>query len=111
MTRPPTGSFRGLRGNVIFMLTSSNMSAETSSSSPGLFTAASTRPPDGAGDEWAESAGRGDTLSSRLTLPVLALSASSSSSLDRMTVEEEDEEEEEISVQSIRLRFSRLKIT
>lgn len=69
------------------MLTSSKKSALPSSCSPALFTAASTLPPEGAGEEWAESAGRGETLSSLLTLPVLALSASSSS-LDRTTGEE-----------------------
>lgn len=90
-----TWSFiRALRGNVIFMLTSSKNSVFSSSCccSPALFTAASTRPPEGAGEEWAESAGRGETLSSLLTLPVLALSASSSSSsLDRTTGEETEQ--------------------
>lgn len=79
---------------MIFVLTSSKNSVLSSSScccSPALFTAASTRPPEGAGEEWAESAGRGETLSSLLTLPVLALSASSSSSLDRTTGEETPE--------------------
>lgn len=70
------------------MLTSSKNSVFSSSCSPVLFTAASTLPPEGAGEECAESAGRGETLSSLLTLPVLALSASSSSSLDRTTAEE-----------------------
>lgn len=72
------------------MFTSSKNSTPSSSCSGVFFTAASTLPPEpqGAGEEWAESAGRGETLSSRLALPVLALSASSSSSLDRTTVEE-----------------------
>ena len=84
-----TWSFiRALLGIVIFMLTSSKNSVFGSSCSATPFTAASTRPPDGAGEEWAESAGRGETLSSLLALPVLALSASSSSSLDRTTAEE-----------------------
>lgn len=80
----PTWSFiRALRGIVIFMLTSSKNSVLISSCSPALFTAASTLPPEGAGEEWAESAGRGETLSSLFTFPVR--SASSSSSLDRTT--------------------------
>lgn len=82
-----TWSFiRVLRGIVIFMLTSSKNSVLISSWASVLFTSASTLPPDGTGEECAESAGRGETLSSLLTLPVLALSASSSSSsLERTT--------------------------
>lgn len=77
---------QGFLGIEILVSMSAKKSGVISSCSALLFTAASTFPPEGAGEECAESAGRGDTLSRRFTLPVLALSASSSSSsLDRTT--------------------------
>lgn len=81
-----TGSFKRLfLGTMLLWSTSLKNSQAFSSCSAASLTAASTLPLDGAGDEWAESAGLGETLSNRFTLPVLELSASSSSSLDRTT--------------------------
>lgn len=88
-----TGSFkRFLLGTMLLWSTSLKNSQTCSSCSATSLTAASTLPLDGAGEEWAESAGLGETLSNRFTLPVLELSASSSSSLDSTTANKQKHE-------------------